>query len=210
MEALIHEVARFREWSTDQTHFGEWECDYRHWGDLHEAVSEFLRVRPFASWSADELDAVLFTVARDNEIQHLARQLRKHHAEVLIPLAAAAIELAEMDAKWQLAQELGRLGQAGGEVERLLLLLAQDEAEYVRRKSLEALARLGAPATAERALLEWHRPNENQQWARMMALWCLHRVGSTYLPPLLDDAEQDERPYLSAYARRVRKSDVDA
>ena len=212
MAALMLEVARFREWSKAYppgARYGEWECDYSHWHDLHNAVLELFRSRPFESWSADELEAVLYAIARDNEIQYLARELREHHAELLIPLAAAATEMGEEALKWQLAEELGQLGQAGGEAERLLLLLARDEGEYVRRRALAALARIGAPATEELALAAWHRPDENQQWARRMALWCLHRIGSPHLAQLLDDAERDERPHLSAYARGLRKGEVE-
>ncbi|MEP7119562.1 MAG: hypothetical protein ABJE95_01585 [Byssovorax sp.] len=207
------EVARFREWAKGyplEARSGEWECDYHDWHDLHDAVLEFFRSRRFESWSAAEVDAVLYAIARDNEIQYLARQVRQHHLALLIPLATAAAATGDRDSKWQLAEELGHLGQTGGEAERLLLLLARDGEEYVRRKSLQALASIGALATEELALFEWHRPDEDQQWARMMALDCLRRIASHHFDALLADAERDERPYLSAYARRLRMGEVDA
>lgn len=213
MAALRDEVERFKEWAKaypPEQRGGEWECNYPFWDDLHSAALAFFGERPYASWSAEERAAILYALARDNEDQRLATDLRSSHAELLLPLCRAALESGEADAKWQLASELGRLEQGGGEAERLLRQLATDEAEYVRRMAIQGLARSGSAATEELALGEWQRADENQQWARMMALWCLHRVGSPHLARLLDDAEKDEREHLSAYARRLRKGEVEA
>jgi hypothetical protein len=43
----------------------------------------------------------------------------------------------------------------------------------------------------------------------MMVLWCLHRTGSPHLETLLAEAEQDERPLLSEFAKKVRRGEVD-
>ena len=87
---------------------------------LHDAVLRFLAGRPYDSWSEAELRAVLYAIARDNEIQHLAREIRERHPELVAPLARAALAVGERDDRWQLAVELGRLGP-GAEVEQLLL-----------------------------------------------------------------------------------------
>jgi HEAT repeat protein len=205
------EVARFQEWATaipQECRHGEWECDYGHWGDLYGAALRLVDATPFARWSAKEVRAMLFTVARDNEMQHLAGEVRSRKPETLVALARAAVESEERDAQWQLAEELGQLGQCGGEAERLLLALVRDGDEYVRRRSLQALARLSSPAVEQLALAEWHRPEANQQWARMNVLWYLHRVGSPSLPLLLAEAETDERPHLSDFALKVQLGEV--
>ena len=208
---LLPEVERFEEWATaipPERRRGEWECDYGRWGDLYDAVLEFVDALPFTSWSPEEVRAVLFAVARDNEIEHLASEIRSRKPKTLIALARAALKAGERDAKWQLAEELRQLGQRG-EPEHLLLALAHDEDEYVRRRSLKSLARLGTPEVEELALAEWQRPDDNQQWARMMVLWCMHRIGSQHLAPLLAAAEEDEREYLSDFARKVKRGEVD-
>jgi hypothetical protein len=93
-------------------------------------------------------------------------------------------------------------------VEACLLAFARDGDEYVRRRALESLARLGSAHTERVALDEWDRPHEHQQWARMNALWALHKVGSAALHRLLEDAERDPREHLSGFARRLRAGDV--
>lgn len=205
---LLTEVGRFRAWADSYPHAvrtSEWECDYDSWPSLYDAVLEFVASRPLESWSADEFQAVLYAIARDNEMQHLAREIRRRRPELILPLAGAAIRIGERDDRWQLAEELGQLGRSGGEAERLLLRLAHDEHEYVRRRALGALARLGSPLVEELALEAWHRPDEDQEWARMMALECLRSVGSPHLEPLLAEAERDAREYLPGFAKGLRR-----
>jgi hypothetical protein len=208
------EVDRFSEWADatfppDRQRSGEWECRYEGWGSLRRAVLEFVASTPFGLWSPEEVQTVLYAIARDNETEYLAWELRHQHPDLLAPLARASIEVGERDDRWQLAKQLGLLGRAGGEEERLLLRLVRDEHEYVRRRALEALARLG-PSTVEQLSLEaWQRPDPDQQWARMMALWSLHRVSSRLLGSLVAEAEQDPREHLRAFAERVRRGEVD-
>lgn len=75
MANLLNEVERFRKWADGIPHSersGEWECNYEPWPALHEAVLEFVDRSPFESWSDAELQAVLYSIARDNEFQYLA------------------------------------------------------------------------------------------------------------------------------------------
>jgi hypothetical protein len=206
---LMTEVGRFREWADaypSARRNGEWECDYQAWPSLHDAVLGFIAGRPFGSWSEVELRAVLYAIARDNEIEYLARQIRERHPHLVAPLTRAALAVGEPDDRWQLAVQLGHLGPSA-EAEQLLLAMARDEHEYVRRRALESLLRVGSPAVEALALAAWHRPDEYQEWARMMALYCLHRLGSRRVEPLLAEAERDPRQYLRGYAERIRQGE---
>jgi hypothetical protein len=206
---LLVEVTRFREWANtypaeDRT--GEWECDYRSWSSIYNAVLEFTASHPFEEWSGDELRAVLYAIARDHEIQHHAREIRRRHPELLVSLAQAAINIGERNDRWQIAEELGQLGHKGGEEEALLLIMARAENEYVRRRSLRALARIGSAAVEELALEAWHREDPDQEHARMMALHCLSLIGSPRLESLLAEAVKDGRKYLAGFAKEMLRS----
>jgi hypothetical protein len=211
MPDLMIEVANFRKWADAYAieRSGEWECVYPEWGGLYEAVLEFIAAQPIESWTAEEREVLIYTVARDNEMQHLSREIRSRQPDLLLALAKAAAESSEPDAKWQIAEELGQLGTKNAEIESLLVHFAHDSDEYVRRRSLKSLARLHSPAVEELALAEWNRPDEYQQWSRMGVLWCLNHIGSTALEEKLREAEQDERQYLSAFACQVRRGEVD-
>jgi hypothetical protein len=208
---LMAEVASFRRWAEDYPSkwSGEWECDYQEWGRLYEAVLEFISTHRIEEWSSDESSAILYAVARDNETEHLSGEIRCRHPKSLVALASEALDAGEPAAKWQLADGLGQLGSSSEEVENLLKRFAHDENEYVRRRSLQSLARLQAPATEDLAMTEWDRPDPDQQWSRMGVLWCLHRIGSPYLEAKLVEAENDVRPHLSGFARRVRLGRID-
>ncbi|MDB5294614.1 MAG: hypothetical protein JWO31_597 [Phycisphaerales bacterium] len=209
---LVAEVERFRSWAaTPRAAEGgaEWDALYEDWDRVYAAVLGLVDAKPFAAWSAAEAAAVLYAVARDNDLQHLAGEIRARAPGLLPDLAEAALRGGERDARWQLAEELGRLATACPRRGPLLERLAGDEDEYVRRRALGALARAGSPATERVALEAWHRPDASQEWARMTALWALHRVGSGQLGRLLDEAERDARPYLAAYAADVRRGRVD-
>jgi len=209
MPSLTVEVGRFREWAEGypaERRSGEWECDYAAWPALYDAVLGFVASRPFDAWSDADVRDVLYAIARDNEAQHLAQEIRRRHSELLPPLARAAMERGERDDRWQLAEELGHAGLA--DAEPLLLELAADPHEYVRRRALQSLTRLRSPAAERLALEAWHRPDPDQEWARMMALWSLNELGSPQLLSLFDDAERDERPYLRGYAERIRRGEA--
>jgi HEAT repeats len=202
---LMTEVGRFRQWAEAYAgRYGEWECAYEAWPALYDAVLQFVGGHPFESWSEVELRAVLYAIARDNEMQHLAREIREHQSELILLLARASLRLGERNDRWQLAAELGRLGP---ETEPLLLEMARDEYEYVRRQALQSLLQVGSPAVEELALAAWRRPDVDQEWARMMALYCLHKLGSPHLESLLLEAERDTRQYLRGHAERIRRGE---
>lgn len=211
MADLLAEVDRFREWAGSDPpgpRNGERECDYGHWDDLYAAVLDYVAASPPGSWPDEALRAILYAIARDNECQYLAREIRIRHRGAFVALARGAPSRGEPDARWQLADGLGHLGGEGGETDQLLLVFAHDEDEYVRRRALGALARAGSPAVESLALAAWHRPDEHQEWARMMALDCLRRIGSPHLGPLLAEAERDGRRHLRGFAGRIRRGQM--
>lgn len=211
MADFFTEVSRFRIWAAKypEPRSGEWECDYESWEALYSSFREFLAARSFETWSGEETTAILFSIARDNEIELLSDCIREDYPELLLPLARASLSSSESDARWQLAEQLGHVGKPGSPEEDMLLLLAKDDHEYVRRRALGALARTGSAATEAVAIQEWSRADPNQEWARMMCLWALHRVGSPLLANYLTQAECDSREHLPKYAEKVRRGEVD-
>ena len=211
MEELIHQVQRFKQWASKYSsseRYGEWECDYPDWIDLYRAVQEFLATyKLIGEWSLESLDLVLYALARDNECQHIANQLRDEYPDALIQLAKLSIKLGEPDAKWQLAKELGELPLNKAKTETILVELAHDSDEYVRRQSLMSLAKIKSEFTESLVLKSWYQSHENQEWSRMAALWCLNKIDSPHFEGLRLDAEIDSRSYLSEYAKKARQKD---
>jgi hypothetical protein len=163
------EVDKFKAWagtypSTER--YGEWECDYTEWPALHAAVLEFVASRPFDHWQREEQVQVLYAIARDNEIEYLAEEIRTRHPELLPSLAQASLEIDESDARWQLAVQLAWLG---AQAEPLLLKMADDEHESsaVQYRSPGLCIRLASDRS--------RRPSQ-----------CIHQWLFPWPPPVVD------------------------
>ena len=209
--SLLVEVALFRQWadaSFPNARGGEWECEYNSWNKLYAAVLGFVAEHPFSAWSQEEIQAILYALARDNEDEIIADALGKYSLDLLLPLTQAAIAFGDKDARWQLAMLLGRIEVTGDEPEQILLTLVQDEEEYVRRRALNSLALIGSPAVEDLAITMWEREDPNHEWLRMMALSCLKKIGSSRLEALLIEAERDVHPHLRAAAERIRSEQM--
>jgi HEAT repeat protein len=203
--ALEQEVARLRSWAEayDRPRRGEWECDYTNWGDLYNAVTAYVTDSKVEEWDEVVAALLLYAIARDNELEHIAGQLRKT-PEKLYALAQAAVRSGEKDAKWQMAEQLAHCpGQEG--TEALLLVLATDPEEYVRRRALMALGRIKSSHVETLVEQAWDSGDEYQ---RMAVLDALHSVQSKKLAVYLDMARADGRQYLIAFANRIRRGEV--
>lgn len=213
MAKLVSQVQHFKQWASEYLlggHSGEWECDYPDWEYLYKAVLDFIATHPLISeWSTEHLHLVLYALARDNECQYIAEQVRECYAEMLIQLATLSIKLGESDAKWQLAEELGWVHWDKAQIETILVEFAHDSEEYVRRRALISLAQIKSEFAENLALKIWHQFHENQEWSRMAALWSLNKINSSHFESLCLEAESDPRPYLSAYAKKSRQKELE-
>jgi HEAT repeats len=213
MESLVAQVQHFKQWASKYSpddRYGEWECDYPDWVHLYKAVLDFVATHlSINEWSTEHLHLVLYALARDNECQHIAKQLREYYPGILIQLASLSIKLGEPDAKWQLAKELGQIQLDEVKTETILIELAEDSDEYVRRQALMSLARIKSKFAESLAIKIWHMSHENQEWSRMAVLWCLNKIDSSHFETLRLEAELDSRSYLSEYAKKARQREFE-
>jgi hypothetical protein len=83
------------------------------------------------------------SIAGDNESGCLSNRLRKIVPSIISKLAESSVRFGECDDRWQLAAELGEIdGKDGAEI--LLLAMADEAHEYVRRRALQSLAKIGS------------------------------------------------------------------
>lgn len=207
-EIFLHEVQRFRRWTTtipvERTQWIGWECNYLEWADVCSAASNFLAAVNIENLSEQTINALLYIIAADNECWIIVYEVAKCPKNLLY-LAQAAILSPYADAKWQLAIELGKLLTHKSEAERILLAFAKDEDEYTRRRTLMALAELDSSLVNELIEPAW---SSNHQYQRMMVLSALHRIASPDLEKYLKLAELDGREYLVAWAARIRRGEI--
>jgi HEAT repeat protein len=150
LEALDRQVRQLREWAGYRLGDGaqarhwdhgaaEWECDYPDWPALYTAVDAFVRVASLRRLKGAEVALLLYTLARDNEDECVLNILAQH-PNLAVQLAKAAIAYPDADARWQAAVLLSNVHSP--ESAQLLRCFLQDEDEYVRRRTAEALRAL--------------------------------------------------------------------
>ena len=99
---LQEEVAKFRTWApSHEGTYGEWECDYDDWGSLTQAAEDLMREAATGEINEIDADNLLYTIARDNELEHLRRQLIDY-PELLRALAKRATGYRDAVARWQI------------------------------------------------------------------------------------------------------------
>lgn len=195
-------VERFRNWAgglSEAERIAEWECEFPDWETVYLAWEKALAPRPADQWSPGCLEAALYILARDWECQRLSHNLDPCQ---LIYLAAIAQREGEPDARWQLAAELSRVRTS--ESEAALLRFADDPDEYVRRRSIQSLAKLKSSAVTRLARREWDRSADDHPWSKMNALWALQRVRSPEFGKLLPVALSSSNELLRKFAQELR------
>ena len=200
-------IAAFKAWAETvpvDRRFGEWESDYPHWTEIHGAFRTLVATIDVAQWPDELINTALYAIARDNEVWVLARDLPRM---ALSFVTERALVESEPDARWQLAVELGRTHLPDSE--ELLLRLVKDDDEYVRRRALQSLARIGSNAVSELALHEWTHAPDDMPWTRMNALWALHHVGSPAYAAKLDEARTSPNEHLATYAEKLGSGAID-
>lgn len=202
------EVKRLRDWAATQEERAGWELRYKRWDAIHEKVDAFIDGVELSKWTREEANDVLFVLAKSWDSGHFIYKLRHGDAEIVFHLAQESLKGSEWDARWQLAELLGFLPN-DTRTKPLLLRFVDDGNEYVRRRSLQELARVGSKQVEQLALREWHREDEMQEYARMMALSCWRHIQSPLLESHLREAEASSLEYLPDFARRLRNGEVE-
>lgn len=176
---------------------GEWECDYRHWSAIYDAFEFFIQTSNPETWTAGEKDRLLYILARDNELQILAKMVSTNQRTLTI-LTEYSITHGHRDDKWQLAVQLHKLDDKNKAIQ-LLEQLVMAEDEYVNRRSLMELATLGASSVEHYCEVFWNRQiylPEVEEYQKMTVLAALKEINSPQLRRYLELAKEDGRKYL--------------
>jgi hypothetical protein len=101
---IFFEIDKFDQWAQTQSDIpqddrgGEWECDYNKWDIIYQAFENYLKTTDPTQWADNEKERLLYIIARDNEMEHLASILTE---QALITLTKEAIVKGHRDDKWQ-------------------------------------------------------------------------------------------------------------
>lgn len=200
---IFEELNKFRKWaSTVSGKFGEWECNYERWQEMYSTFISYLQRCSPTQVTKSEISDLIYAIARDNEDERLISLLSERPAWFKA-LLVHIFDCDEPDAKWQFADVLGNNILQFPETESALLRLINDKNEYVTRRALHSLGKIGskhAEALCERA---W---NSDHEYQRMMALTVLKEIGSKKLQKYLVLAEEDGRKYIVLTAEKINNA----
>lgn len=212
---LFDEIDRFDRWARKRYSIpqddigGEWELNYdnnkRHnWSTIYSAFEDFLQSTDHETWTDDEIDRILYILARDNEIGWIAKLIAKNE-DILLLLTKHSLKCSSFYTKYQLAVQLGKISDRNVALELLEQFVA-DPDEYVVRRSLMMLAELGSDKVESLCKTLWHKDTygEWEEYQRMAILTALKTIRSDQLPDYLDLAEKDGRKFLLAEATRIK------
>lgn len=203
--SLDNEVVRFKMWALtypSETRSGEWECDYDYWKELYAAFTSFVESNSPDKLSEQDIKNIIYVVARDNEMENLVSELAEKPSwfKVVLP---HVLESEESDAKWQFAVALGENILPFAESESALLKLVDDENEYLSRRALQSLGKIGSNKTESLCERAWET---NHEYQRIMALWVLKQIHSEKLEKYLSLAKEDGREYVVSNANKIKNA----
>lgn len=187
--ALQRECDRFRSWAVGREgSYGEWECDYHDWQSLWKAVDDAIERSPVSPFEEMDFLNLLYVLGRDNEIEWIRKRLI-HFPDLLHQLALRAVDHPDDAIGWQIAVSISEANLPDAAI--LLTPYLTDSNEYVRRRSLLALASVD-PTRAEEIAIS--NLADDYAYTRMAALYVLAEVGSLRVHAeatrMLDDPDE--------------------
>ena len=189
-EKVLHrEIRSFRRWAEknhpnwdEENDNGEWEIGVdNHFEEMVNAASKVIENINSSDASEDIIDALLFSIARDNECEMLADTLIKNEGWFNL-LAQKSIDSKYVNAQWQFAKRLSEVEKC----RNLIYEFIESDNEYTSRMALQTLAEINPEKAEEYAIKFWDRGkypegSYENEYQKIMSLHVLHKIGSEKL-----------------------------
>ena len=208
---LYREIRSFKRWAEkyfpdrdEENDNGEWEIGVDNQFD--EMVNAALKVIENINSSGageDIIEALLFSIARDNECEKIADELLKHE-EWFELLAKKSLDTKYINAQWQLAKRVGKFENC----KELIYKFIESENEYTSRISLQTLADIDPQKAEEYAIKFWNRRKYSEgsyedEYQKIMSLHVLYNIGYEKLDEYREKALALPYKWLKANAEEM-------
>ena len=209
MTKIFAEIEKFKKWAEAYSDIpqdergGEWECDYSDWPIIWTEFETFLNDSHYSNWTDEEINNVLYIIARDNECNSII-ELLSEKPKTLEFIAKEGLNFDSHDTKWQIVEMLYKL-ENKSDAEQLVEKYLKQDIEYVSRMAIKTLGRLKSNLTekyCEKAW-EWNKNDPMSEYQRMMALTVLFEFGSPLTSKYIKLAKEDGREYLVRQAINI-------
>lgn len=207
-EQLHFKVNQFKAWTkknypgfAEDNDNGEW-CFCDEFYDMY--AYSLTIIRQIAANAATEqmIDDLLYVIARDNEREIIAEELKGHSAWFAL-LCRRSLDTGYINAQWQFAKHLPSC-KDNDDFKEIIYAFLDTGDEYTERMALRSLADI-YPEQAERYAIEfWERNKyEYDEYQKIMVLHVLYQIHSPKLPHYLALAEASEYEYLRQNAETI-------
>jgi hypothetical protein len=205
---IFDEIDKFDRWvkekygDTPQDKlYGEWEFYYGGRQAILSSFEDFLKESDPKEWTNEIKDKLLYIIVRNNETEELAEALNE---EALKVLTKQAFDCSHKNAKWQLAIQLYKLADrelASEFLERFV----NDKDEYVIRRALLEMAKIGSKKTEFYCEKLWHKDifGKSEEYQRIAIIHSLYEIKSPKLAEYIKLAKDDGRKYLLKNALEI-------
>jgi len=175
----------------------EWE--YQNWDILMKLTQDAIEAIANGEKNKELVDCILETMALDNEDEMVLDECEeKLHNNNLLYLSSIAILHDQSEARWQVAELLGRCKNEN--VTGLLIKLIDDENKYVQRRALLSLSRVNQFET-ERICL--NMLNDADDYLRLVALRMLREAKSELLTKAIDILKNDTFEFIQKEIKEI-------
>ncbi|WP_432664461.1 HEAT repeat domain-containing protein [Wukongibacter baidiensis] len=178
--------------------FEEWE--YPNWNRLMELASKAISNIENGEASKNLVVDVLTVMALDNEVENLLDECELILSDKALEcVAQCALEHCQWQARWQVAELLGRKNDIFWE--KFLLKFINDPNKYVERRALISLSRL-SPNIAQEIAFE--KIKDEDDYLRLVALRTLKELSSPKLKEAVEILKDDSFTYIQNEINIIR------
>lgn len=209
---LYKEIKIFIKWA--DKFYPKWseENDNGEWEDGTD--SNFLKMRKaainvikcFKCSDSDEklIDALLFTIARDNECEIIINEL-VNYKDWYELLAKKSLGSKYINSEWQFAKKIGDCNDCD---QQLIFEFIESDNEYTSRMALSSLAKLNPEYAEEYAIKFWNRNkypygSYEDEYQKIMVLSVLEQIKSSKLEKYLEEALKSNYKFLVMNAEEI-------
>ena len=212
-EVIANHVTNFRNWisevfTKEQIVNGTIDAaGYPNWNNIEETLEKVFEAENLDDYSSSDLENIVYLIARQWDIGIILNWFDKGDRSIsqigmngyhLFTLAEVGLRTTEIDARYQFAASLYKLGHSE-RVVFLLLQYYQDEDPYTRRLALRSLSRINYGGIVDKVKEVWENGDE---WDRMMCLSIAKNHDEELFNELLEKGKSSGGKYLKEYINR--------
>ena len=207
IDSFKKEIDLYWKWSRvseDKYSKDEWiiesqEWEYSNWGQLMNLALKAIRNIENGDFAKDIAEVMLTVMALDNEDEKLLDECEIILSDKALEyVAQSALEHRQWQARWQVAELLGRKHERIWE--KFLLKFINDSNKYVQRRALISLSKISPNIAQE---IAFDKLIDEDDYLRLVSIRILKQFNSTKLKEAAEILKNDSFIYVQNEINRI-------